>query len=350
MPEAPMSSAPADVGPGGNAWSAGPRAVLARCYGAAMNLPERPMRWAQRRFGPRLAWLFVGPNLAVFSLFTFLPILLNVWYAMTGSTRLLPGDRPWVGLGNMQALLACGSYLDPSTCEQDLFWQGVWNTAGFVLLQVSLMVLFSTVTALALNKRIIGRGFFRAAFFYPVLLSPVVVALIWKWILQRNGVLNAMLAAGGAHPQDWLLNGRSAFGWTVFVSIWAHMGFYTLILLAGLQAIPRDVYEAAEMDAARPVTRFRRITLPLLMPTLLVVLVLSLIRAVQIFDEVFVLTGGGPGTATTYMVQYIFRMGFVQQEYGMASAASLLLAAVLLCLTLLQLRAGRDRAAGGKDG
>ena len=315
-------------------------------FGAVMNLPERPMHWAQHRLGRSIAWLFVGPNLLVFSVFTFLPIFINFWYAFTGSTNLLPGERPWVGLGNLHALLACGNYLDPSTCERDLFWHGVYNTLTFVVLQVSLMVLLSLVTALTLNKRIIARSFFRAVFFYPVLLSPVVVALIWKWILQRNGVLNGVVARLGGTPVDWLLDPHSAFGWTVFVSIWAHMGFYTLILLAGLQAIPREIYEAAEMDAARPWTRFYRLTLPLLMPNLLVVLVLSLIRAVQIFDEVFVLTGGGPGTATTYMVQFIYETGFAQQirEYGMASAASLLLAGVLMVLTLLQLRATRGKS------
>lgn len=304
------------------------------------------MRWAQNRLGPSLAWLFVGPNLIVFGLFTFLPILINFWYAGTGSTNLLPSERPWVGLGNVKALLACTDHFDPTTCQRDLFWHGVYNTLRFVLLQVSAMVVLSLVTALALNKKIIGRSFFRAVFFYPVLLSPVVVALIWKWILQRNGVLNAGLEAVGGRPIDWLLDANSAFGWTVFVSIWAHMGFYTLILLAGLQAIPADVYEAAEMDAAHPWTRFRRLTLPLLMPNLLVVSVLALIRAVQIFDEVFVLTGGGPGTATTYLVQFIYETGFAQQvrEFGMASAASLLLAGVLLILTLMQLRATRGRA------
>ena len=137
-------------------------------------------------------------------------------------------------------------------------------------------------------------------FFYPVLLSPVVVALIWKWVLQREGVLNAALAGAGASSVGWLSDASWAFFWRVFVSIWAHMGFYTLILLAGLQAIPADLYEAAEMDSASPWRRFSRITLPLLMPNLIVVLVLGLIRAVQIFDEVFVLTGGGPGSATTF--------------------------------------------------
>jgi alpha-1,4-digalacturonate transport system permease protein len=313
---------------------------LAAAYAGTMNILEPPMRIAQRSLGPGLAWLFVGPNLIVFGLFTFLPIVLNIWYAFSGSTNLLPSQRPWVGLDNMQALLSCQNHFDPSTCQRDLFWHGVYNTLEFVVLQVTLMVVLSLVTALALNKKVVGQGFFRAAFFYPVLLSPVVVALIWKWILQRNGVLNGVILSAGGTPFDWLLDARSAFSWTVFVSIWAHMGFYTLILLAGLQAIPRDVYEAAEMDAAPPWTRFRRITLPLLMPSFLVVIVLALIRAVQIFDEVFVLTGGGPGTATTYLVQFIYETGFAQQirEYGMASAASLLLAAVLMLLTLAQLR------------
>jgi len=202
------------------------------------------------------------------------------------------------------------------------------------------MISLSLLTALVLNRKIIGRGVFRAVFFYPVLLSPVVVALIWKWILQRDGVLNAALRSTGVSSTNWLLDPNWAFFWTVFVSIWAHMGFYTLILLAGLQAIPRDIYEAANMDAASPWRTFYRLTLPLLMPSLVVVFILGMIRAVQIFDEVYVLTGGGPGTATTFMVEYIYNTGFAQsvREYGMAAAASLLLAGVLLVFTALQLK------------
>ncbi len=194
------------------------------------------------------------------------------------------------------------------------------------------MVGLSLLTALVLNRKIIGRGFWRGVFFYPVLLSPVVVALIWKWLLQSQGVFNAGLVAAGAAPVDWLLDAGWAFFWTVFVSIWAHMGFYTLILLAGLQAIPKDMYEAAQLDAASPWRTLRRITLPLLMPNLIVVLVLALIRAVQIFDEVFVLTGGGPGSATTFIVQFIYQTGFAEQIhlYGLAAAASLLLALGLI--------------------
>jgi alpha-1,4-digalacturonate transport system permease protein len=262
--------------------------------------------------------------------------------------QVLPGERPWVGTDNFATLLACQSYLDPSTCEKDLFWKAVFNTASFVLLQVGFMVLFALVTALVLNREIRARGFFRAVFFYPVLLSPVVVALIWKWILQREGILNAWLIGLGGEQTLWLLDASWAFFWVIFVSIWAHMGFYMLILLAGLQAIPRDVYEAAEMDGATPTRVFWRITLPLLMPNMVVVLVLALIRGVQTFDEIYVLTGGGPGSATTLMVHFIYDTGFAFQPqlYGIAAAASILLAMVLFTLTLLQLAANRGSLRG----
>ncbi len=305
--------------------------------------------WVQRRFGiQRLAWLFVGPNLIVFGLFCFLPIAINVWYAATGGVKLLPTERPYVGAENFQTLLECKNYFDVQTCRKDVFWRAIYNTAKFALIQVGLMVVLSMVTALVLNRKIIGRGFWRGVFFYPVLLSPVVVALIWKWLLQSQGAFNAGLVAAGAQPVEWLTNAGWAFFWAVFVSIWAHMGFYTLILLAGLQAIPKDLYEAALMDRASPWRTLTRITLPLLMPNLIVVLVLAMIRAVQVFDEVFVLTGGGPGSATTFMVQFIYQTGFAEQIhlYGLAAAGSLILAVFLVVLTLVQLRLTRAGDAG----
>jgi len=313
------------------------------------NLFEPLFRFGQKHLGfSRLGWLFVGPNLLVFGLFTFLPILINLIYAATGGVKLMPFDRPYVGFDNFGILFECRSYLDLSTCRKDIFWRSIINTAQFSVIQVVLMVFFSLVTALILNRKIIGRGFWRGVFFYPVLLSPVVVALIWKWLLQNQGAFNAGLIAVGSQPIEWLTTGSWAFFWTVFVSIWAHMGFYTLILLAGLQAIPKDMYEAAEMDAASPWRTLTKITLPLLMPNLIVVLVLAMIRAVQIFDEVFVLTGGGPGSATTFIVQFIYQTGFAEQIhlYGLAAAASLILAIGLMTLTLVQLKLTNAEKAG----
>lgn len=295
-------------------------------------------------------WLFLAPNLLIFGVFTFLPIAVNFFYAFTGGVELYLKDRPYVGVENLATLLDCGSYLDPSSCKRDIFWRAVWNTAQYSLFQVTLMILFSLITALVLNRKIIGRGFWRGVYFYPVLLSPVVVALIWKWILQRDGLLNAAMVATGNEPVLWLGESGTAFFWVVFVGIWAHMGFYTLILLAGLQAIPADLYEAAQLDRASPWRSLTRITLPLLMPNLLVVLVLAAIRAVQTFDEVFVLTGGGPGSATTFVVQFIYQTGFQEQIrlYGLAAAGSLLLAVALIILTLVQLKATGAGSAGEK--
>jgi len=324
---------------------------LARLLGLFFNLFEPLFRLGQRLLGvSRIGWLFVAPNLIVFGLFTFLPILINFVYATTGGVKLMPLDRPFTGAENFGILFECRDYFDIQTCRKDVFWRAIYNTIQFSLIQVGLMVLLSLVTALVLNRKIIGRGFWRGVYFYPVLLSPVVVALIWKWLLQSQGVFNAGLVGMGYAPVDWLTDASWAFFWTVFVSIWAHMGFYTLILLAGLQAIPKDMYEAAEMDGASPWRTLRRITLPLLMPNLIVVLVLAMIRAVQIFDEVFVLTGGGPGSATTFIVQFIYQTGFAEQIhlYGLAAAASLVLALGLVLLTLLQLRLTRASDAGQK--
>ena len=325
------------------------QAAVRAIYHGAFNLFERPMLFLQNRMGmQRVAWMFLLPNLVIFGTFTFLPIILNFLYATTGSDAVLLSQRPYVGAENFRSLLACKDYLDPNTCQRDIFWRAVHNTGKFVLLQVGLMILFSLITALILNRKIPFRGFFRSVFFYPVLLSPVVVALIWKWVLQRYGLLNAGLDAVGMTPVDWLVDGNWSFFWIVFVTIWAHMGFYVLILLAGLQAIPADVYEAAEMDSATKWRVFYRITMPLLAPTMVVVLVLSLIRAVQAFDEIFVLTGGGPGSATTLILQYIYETGFAAkpQLFGLAAAASILMAVVLMVLTLLQLAVTRNRAEG----
>ena len=253
------------------------------------DLLEPFFRLGQKWLGlSRLGWLFVGPNLLVIGFFTFLPILINIVYATTGGVNLFPPERPFTGAENFQILFECRNYLELSSCRKDVFWRAIGNTLKFSVLQVGLMVLLSLITALVLNRKIKGRGFWRGVFFYPVLLSPVVVALIWKWLLQNQGVFNASLVALDRSTIEWLTDAGWAFFWTVFVSIWAHMGFYTLILLAGLQAIPRDLYEAAEMDRANPWRTLTRITLPLLMPNLIVVLVLAAIRAVQVFDEVFV--------------------------------------------------------------
>ncbi|WP_150286937.1 carbohydrate ABC transporter permease [Rhabdaerophilum calidifontis] len=383
---------------------------------------DGPFRALQRHIGAnRMAYVFLVPNVLVFGLFSFWPMMLNFYIAFTGGQSAILAERPFVGLENFRELLDCGSWLDPKSCPVAgfSFWTGIWNTLFFALVQVPVMIVVALATALVLNRDIAGRGFWRAVFFYPVMLSPVVVAVIWDWVLKRRGILNALIDdavtgwnafvtsgwfpfVGGFvlaaflhlimarlfrlmkvprseiwgagvgiglalllvfstafrefltlpdyRPVNWLIDVRSGWPmfWVIFVYTWGHLGFYMLILLAGLQAIPKDLYEAAEMDGTSKARQFWRITLPLLMPTMVVVLVLSLIRAFQAFDEIYVLTGGGPGQATKLIIQHVYEMAFIgdAKRYGIASASSVLVAAVLLVLTLGQLAATRRRAGG----
>lgn len=333
---------------------------------------DPPMRAIQRRIGiERLAYVFLLPTMLIFGLFSFLPAALNVWISFTGGSSTIVSARPFVGLQNYEALLACESIFVPKSCPVAGFgfWTGMWNTLTFALVQVPAMTVVALATAIVLNRKIRARGFWRALFFYPVMLSPVVVAVVWDWVLKRRGILNALLAdltnawngllawlpfhvdpVAAFRPVNWLADASTSwpFFWVVFVYSWSHLGFYMLILLAGLQAIPKDLYEAAEMDGTPPWRVFVRITLPLLMPTLLVVLVLSLIRAFQVFDEVYVLTGGGPGTATRMVIQHIYETAFVSDAklFGIAAASSVLLACIILVLTLAQLALSRRQAGG----
>lgn len=320
------------------------QSALMAVVGRLMGIIDVPLRYLQRKTGQNgMAAFFLAPNMAIFAVFVLVPFVINFVYSLTGGSAIFLSERSFVGAEQYSEIFACGSYLDPNSCKQDVFWIAAGNTAAFVVLQVSLMIVAALITALILNREIIGRGFWRAVFFFPVLLSPVVTGLIWRWIFQRQGVLNAVMHSLGLEPHDWLTERSSAFFASIGVSIWAHVGFYTLILLAGLQAIPKDLYEAAQMDGTSRSRVFWRITLPLLMPNLIVVLVLALIKAVQIFDEVFVLTHGGPGTSTMYLVQYIYETGFASElrNPGLAAAASILMGAVLVVLTLAQMAASR---------
>lgn len=321
-----------------------------------LNVLLAPVRWAilgvdfligrvvERVIGhQRMPYFFVLPNTLIFIAFIAIPLMLNFYFALTTGNSILPQNRPFVGLDNYQRIFTCESIFAPLTCREDVFWRAVFNTITFVIFEVPATIIVALLIALALNRQIMFRGFFRSAFFYPVLLSPVVVALIWKWMLQeRGGLLNTIIGLFGGKPISFLLSPQWMMFWIVFVSVWANVGFYALILLAGLQSIPPSLYEAAKIDGADEVQAFRKITFPLLGPTMLVVLVLSLIRGVQMFDHVYVLTGGGPGTATVLMVQYIRRTGFEPpNNWGLAAAASLILAGVLVLLTIAQLVANR---------
>jgi len=291
-------------------------------------------------------YMFVLPNLLIFGIFILYPMLLNFVYAFTGGAAFFPNQRSFVGFRNFERIFDCQNVMLPNTCREDLFWRSVHNTVVYVIAQVTIMVLIALITALVLNRNIKWRGFFRSVYFYPCLLSPIVVGLIWQWILMDSGLFNGILTSLGFARQPFLVRANWARFWVILVSVWSQMGFFTLILLAGLQSIPSDLYEAASIDGASDLKAFTGITLPLLMPTMTVVIVLALIRAVQVFEIIYAFTGGGPGTATLYLVQFIYNYGFASpnKQFGIAAAASLLMAGVLIVLTLAQLAARREEA------
>jgi alpha-1,4-digalacturonate transport system permease protein len=279
----------------------------------------------RRACGTRLApYLFLAPNMVLFLLFTIGPAFYS-FYLSAFSTSPFRATR-FVGLGNYAELLDDGA-----------FRNAVGNSVVFVVSHTTIVTLVAIAVAVLLNTRIRARGFFRSVYFFPVLLSPVVVALVWRWILDTDvGLLNAALQAVGLEPQPWLLDGNLAMMVVIAVGVWIHTGFYAMILLAGLQSIDQSLYEAALVDGASPWQKFLRVTLPLLRPTILVVLILSVIAGFQAFDYIFVLTGGGPTFSTALWVQYIYRTGFDDFRFGLAAAASVLLFLVVFALTMLQ--------------
>jgi alpha-1,4-digalacturonate transport system permease protein len=281
------------------------------------------------RIGP---YLFLSPNLAVFAIFIIAPALYNFYLSLFRTSPYHPPE--FVGLANFRYLAQ----------QDDLFWRAMRNLVIFVVGDVGLITLLSVLIGVLLNQNVRLRGFFRSAFFFPVLLSPVVVALVWQWILNnRFGVLNAVLQDLGLARQPWLLHAGWAMFWVIFIHVWATLGFFAMIVLAGLQSIPASLYEAARIDGAGRWGTFRNVTLPLLAPTLMVVLILSMIRSFEVFDHIYVLTGGGPGTATLLIVQYIYRSAFQLDQFGLAAAASLVLFVVIFTLTVTQYLLGRSR-------
>ncbi|MFD1341718.1 carbohydrate ABC transporter permease [Litorisediminicola beolgyonensis] len=300
-----------------------------------------PLELAQRLSGATgLPYLFLLPNMIVFGLFTFASLFINLGFSVTEGQSILFPERDWAGADNLRRLLA-ETQIDTGAAnrEDDKFLAAVRDTTIFALFQVPIMIAVALVTALALNRELRGRALWRAVFFYPVMLSPVVVGFLWTLILKRQGALSQTLMTWGwiEEPVQWLTDPVWSMIWSVFVFTWAHLGFYMLILLAGLQAIPRDVYEAAEMDGTPAWRQLTRITLPLLAPTLLVVTVLSLIKAVQAFEELYAMQ-----VSWISLVAYIFDTSGLRGQptthgLGIAATASLLVALVLIALSLVQI-------------
>ena len=288
----------------------------------------------------RLAgWLFAGPALLVIALFFVLPVLSALALSVTDfdiyALASLHNLR-FVGIDNYIGLLG-----------NPLFWKALGNTVYFVVLGVPLSIAASLGAALLLNSRL-GRfkPFYRTAFFAPVVTTVVAVAVIWRYLFHtRYGLVNWSLSGLGIAPVDWLGDPHWAMPTIVAFAVWKNFGYNMIIFLAGLQAIPEDLYEAARIDGAHAWPQFRHITLPMLGPVLLLVSILTMAGYFQLFAEPYVMTQGGPLESTVSVLYLMYEQGFKWWNLGAASAVAFMLFALMAGLTTTLLRVARLRGA-----
>jgi multiple sugar transport system permease protein len=222
------------------------------------------------------------------------------------------------------------------------FWAALRHTVTFLAGYVPLVLVAGLAVAVALNGRVPARGVFRAIYFLPVVTSWVAVALVWKWLLNPQfGLVNAWLAQLGVQGPAWLFDPNWAMASVILTSIWKDTGYVMVILLAGLQGIPRVYYEASEIDGASRAQQLRHVTVPLLAPAIFFALTISLINSFQVFDQVYVMTGGGPAGATTVLVERIVKQAFSFSRMGYASAMSWVLFVLIFATTFVVSRLQR---------
>jgi multiple sugar transport system permease protein len=320
--------------------SALPRAAdAARPSGAPTGgAPARRRRAARGRARRREAlagYVFLAPFLALFGAFTLWPLVTALWLSLHSYDLFSP--PAWVGLENYRFLLRDGD-----------FWISIRNTALYTAVVVAAQTALAILLAVSVDRALGGRALFRAALFLPSVTSSVATALVFMLMFFENGVLNQALAstrldrllalAGVATPVDWLGDPRTALAAIMVLNVWSSAGFFMVVVLAGLQAIPEALYEAARVDGAGPAQTFWRITLPALRPVVFYVVTVGLIGSFQVFDQIYVMTEGGPLKSTLTTAYLIYREAFVNFEMGYACAIAFVLAAVIFACAMVQKR------------
>ena len=287
------------------------------------------MTWRGRFRGASAGYLLIAPALAATVLFLFIPMIVSAYWSLTSYNGIKPPE--FVGLQNYVDVLA-----------NSRFQKAFENTIAFVILGMSIGPALGLGSALLLDRSLRLRGLFRAAFFLPTMTSLVVVATIWKFLYSDAGIINAVIGFFGLPGVSWLSDPTTALPAVVVTSIWQGFGFETVVFLAALQSIPRTFYEAASIDGAGRWAKFRWVTLPALRPTILFVYVIGIIGSFQTYDQIFVMTNGGPVQATrTIVFDLVDR--FNRLDLGGASAVAYILVVFLAILSYIQLRIGEER-------
>jgi len=271
---------------------------------------------------------FISPWFFGFLIFTLWPIIQSIYISSTDWEMQLNVVPKFIGMANYKNLLF----------NDELFWISLKNTFYYAFGSVPLGLILALILALLLNQKLRGITIFRTIFYLPSVISGVAVALLWVWIFNPQfGIVNAILAKLGLPTPGWLTDPAWAMPALIIMSLWG-VGGSMLIFLAGLQGIPTEFYEAAEIDGAKLWAKFRYITLPMLSPTIFFNLVMGIIGSFQIFTNVYIMTSGGPGTATLVYVLYLFQNAFLYFKMGYASAMAWILFVIILTLTLLVIK------------
>ncbi len=274
-------------------------------------------------------YLFIAPNLVLFSIFIFFPLFFAAYISVHEWSLI---DTPlYLGAENYTRLL---------TDYQ--FWQAMKNTVLYSLATVPTSLALGLALAIGLNRELFARTLLRSVYFLPVVVSSVATAIISAWLFNDHyGVVNALFKLIGMQPISWLSTTQWALPSIIITTLWTRVGFCMVVYLAALQSIPLNYYEAASIDGATRLQQFRYVTWPQLRPTTFLLLILNVIHSFQVFDLIFVMTGGGPGFSTTMIVQYIYQSAFASSEMGYASAMGIVLFLMILLFTLLQWRVNR---------
>jgi multiple sugar transport system permease protein/sn-glycerol 3-phosphate transport system permease protein len=308
---------------------------LASAPAPAVTPPVRPRGghhgWRRKLRRLATAMPFILPSLVGVLLFLVVPVFIVAVLSLFQWNFLTPPH--WVGFANYGTM----------TRDYHVF-SALETTAFYVLWNIPIQTVLALGLAILLNRKMPALGIFRALYVLPYMSTPVAMAVVWSWMFNGQfGLINHLLALVGIHGPDWLGSTSTALPVVAMVSNWQYAGYNMLFFLAGMQTIPPSLYEAASIDGAGAVRRFFRITLPLLNSTMLFVLVTDVIGSFQIFDTVYVMTQGGPGSATNVINYQIYSTGFRNFDVGSASAMSLLLFGVILVVTLIQFRFFRNR-------
>jgi ABC-type sugar transport system permease subunit len=273
-----------------------------------------------------MPYLLVSPYLLHFSVFVAFPVVFSV--VLTFHSWNIISPMKYVGFANYRHLI-----------HDRLFWQAVWNTVRFLIVHIPLQILVALTLAELLNRTVRGAAFFRAAFFLPVIVSGVVVTILWQQLLSYNsGILNRLLTTVGMARVAWLDDPTVAMYSIAVMATWKNVGLYIILFLVGLQSVPVQLYEAADLEGATNWQKFRYITLPMINPTIFTVVVLSTIGGFSLFVEPYIMTEGGPMNTTLSAVMYIYRQAFQYYHMGYSATLGFCFALIILFVVIIQRR------------